>query len=55
MNNIGSSIYMRLFSTKNKCLSAIFLDMDITKKQNETQVAGDFLQYDVINTNFINI
>ena len=31
MNNIGFYLYETI-STKNKCLSAIFLDMDITKK-----------------------
>lgn len=58
MNNIGFYLYnVRLFSNENKFPSAILMGMDNTKINIEwkQQVVEDFVQYDVINMNFINV
>lgn len=58
MNNIGLYLYnVRLFSNENKFPSAILMGMGNTKINIEwkQQVAEDFVQYDVINMNFINV
>lgn len=50
------SCNVRLFSSENKCSSAILMDIASTKNNTEwKQPVVGYAQYDVININFINI